>query len=1640
MSSGRKLCEQVSVISFLDNYPEPTFILCANTTPHTSIDFIYGNPALHTALFGHDAGPVLDNQSFFGALKCVDDLRWFSNPVTGSSRVLGPMECTRTILLHPTWLPRDHECISLDLTATEISLPADISEFKTTSHFYVFIASPRKTPVRLLHPEANNERKPSQMRSSIDISVFELLDQGPSRQDTSEPAPKVSPLPATSELAGMPSRMIETYSWEKTSLGPRESWPTVLKLVVQQLMTNPIPSIIYWSWPDQIAIYNDPYARMIGNKHPHSFGGRAKDGWPELWDRLSPISEQVQRGRLIRKDDDPLFFNSRVELNLPEAYHTWYRAPIWQADGTVGGVWSSMWETTQKVIAERRLGAMSELAPRLSDARTREQFLQGTMNILSRNPLDLPFVALYWCNVDGATLSTKNLLPSTYVTNRASDWISVKLTLADSLGIPDGHPMNQQEIKYILDLDTYSPVRNPLDSGSLDFDNQSERPPMNSSLGSSTSTLRLATSTSSNGSIGIDLTGVFASGAMEIIEPLSVDFAQGLNTRGFKDIPRAVAVIPISIDVSLDRGSANIRRLPHAVVVLGLNTRRAYDTDYAIWLKGLGAILSSHLRVVLQREVGKELVHEQEKMDKAKTLFFTNISHGKTSHTTDIDSGAIGTTRNHSGKTTRLAKLVDSIMDMSKLEAGKLNGNFRPVQLSQITADLASLFQALAEKKGIDYHISCAEEEEEPPVYLDIDLWEKIICNLYDPHPLSTAFHSTTRLTLDPINSLSNAFKYTSEGSVSIEVTHDTSKSHVRVSDTGKGIPRDYIDNIFERFFRINHSTAEGTGIGLSLTKELIKFHGGQMDLVSHTRDDLPGQSGSTFTVSIPHGSGHLPAAFVREDLPHTRSFRNKREEYWIELEESISSVTSDSGESESVAGSSFSFEADDVLLVVDSSPDMRSYIRKIFNPHLTVLEARDGVEALQIALSQEIGLILSDVMMPRMGGPELLQRLRQSRRTRFLPVIFLTSSDDDALFGGEVDGIVDRISKPFRVRDLLTRVHLQLQIGKQRAKLEDDLVVRTHELQVLTDMSPVGIFKADTEGKLAYTNSTWHHITGLALDQDQDAWIDNVHASSKGDILRMWRECFEAKVQSSMKIQWTNGRWTHLAVSPLLSPELAILGVFGAVTDISEQHRAEEARITLAEEREQAAALKARESETQRLLEVDRRRAQELLIDVTSHELRQPVSAIIQNMQVVRANMQNLLNELDDCRARSVVYSPRDLMVSELIQDLQSMDNIEQCGMALARIANDVLSLSRLQLDVLSIIPTDFNIKEVTNQIIMVFQTELLSKNIQLQVDLGHVAEAHGLHTISADHGRYAQIITNLISNAIHFTDMSSGVREILVKLELSPDPPQDGSCALPPLRGAANPFFDRSPKSNCDNIPVYVYVSVHDSGPGLLKEDLDLLFQRFQQGSNAHHVFGGAGLGLFVCRQLCDLMGGRMEVINDQGGGANFRFFIKASLSENQTITSPTPQKSDTSVTLKGSNKFLPEASSLRQDRPLHVLITEDNKINQTVLARQMKKQGFTVTLANNGLEAVRAIEKLASEFEGASDPRLKFDVILMDLEMPVLDGFAAAREIREREANGDFKARNFIIALTGNARPGQVQSARASGVDDVMLKVRQ
>ncbi|WVF67534.1 hypothetical protein IAT40_002290 [Kwoniella sp. CBS 6097] len=376
--------------------------------------------------------------------------------------------------------------------------------------------------------------------------------------------------------------------------------------------------------------------------------------------------------------------------------------------------------------------------------------------------------------------------------------------------------------------------------------------------------------------------------------------------------------------------------------------------------------------------------------------------------------------------------------------------------------------------------------------------------------------------------------------------------------------------------------------------------------------------------------------------------------------------------------------------------------------------------------------------------------------------------------------------------------------------------------------------------------------------------------------------------------------------------------------------------------------------------------------------------------------------------------FTPTKQLLNNIEEDLDALESIYQCGLAQERISNDVLSLGKIQLEMFD---CEVNMAREAQKVMSIFQNEARMKRIALSLNLGEGVEKLGLTMVKTDPVRLNQIVTNLLSNAIRFT-ATSETRQIVLNFDISFEPPEGDGCVMP-----RKPTL---PANLSDDMPIYLYFAVTDTGPGMTEAELEMLFQRFSQVSlKTHTIFGGSGLGLFVCR-----MGGKIDVISQKGHGSTFRFYIKARTC--QTAARVENGFALPKAKLKSTRDDTPRFAGV--GRKPHVLIVEDNIINQTVLSRQLRHCNVTCDVASNGLEAlekIRAVSSLETPLAGQS-----FDCILMDLEMPVMDGLTAVRHVREEEAAGKLSM-NLVIALTGNARQGQIDEAKASGMDDVIIK---
>ncbi|RYY91912.1 MAG: hybrid sensor histidine kinase/response regulator, partial [Chitinophagaceae bacterium] len=362
-------------------------------------------------------------------------------------------------------------------------------------------------------------------------------------------------------------------------------------------------------------------------------------------------------------------------------------------------------------------------------------------------------------------------------------------------------------------------------------------------------------------------------------------------------------------------------------------------------------------------------------IDRAKTTFFSNISHEFRTPLTLMlgpiedalhDPGTIPANKSRMDVAfrngLRLQKLVNTLLEFSRIEAGRLEGSFTRVDIVALTRDLASTFRSAIEKAGMELRFEMAPVQDD--VYVDPEMWERIMLNL-----------------------LSNAFKYSEQGSITVSVGEAGEELVVAVSDTGIGIPEDQLSKVFDRFHRIESRggrSQEGTGIGLAMVRELVRLHGGRIAVESKAGE------GSRFVIHVPVGRNHLPQDRIVATAVAAQGNGG------IFLQEALKWIP----EVQDAARGLVAAEADGVpeedgkptVLLADDNTDMRDYVRRLLSSHYRVVTARDGEEAYELLQREKPQLLLSDVMMPRLDGFGLLQKLRAHPQLKNIPVLFLSA------------------------------------------------------------------------------------------------------------------------------------------------------------------------------------------------------------------------------------------------------------------------------------------------------------------------------------------------------------------------------------------------------------------------------------------------------------------------------------------------------------------------------------------------------------------------------------------------------------------------------------------------------------------------
>ncbi|MGH7649908.1 MAG: ATP-binding protein, partial [Gemmatimonadaceae bacterium] len=660
---------------------------------------------------------------------------------------------------------------------------------------------------------------------------------------TTHPTPPA--LPDLFADGGEMGAVMRAVDWSKTPIGPVESWPDSLRMMVRLLLVNRFPMLLWWG-PQYVQLYNEAYRPVLGSKHPRSMGQPASECWPEIWHIIGPLIDTPFNG-------GPSTWMEDIELEIhrngfqEETHYTIAYSPVpdVSAPNGIGGVLATVHEITEKVVAERRVALLRDLGVgAVSGAQTAEAACVTAADILSKHTRDVPFALLYLVDQDRR-----------------------HARLAGAAGVEAGLPISPPVIELGEEVadDALTPLRRAV-----------------------------------------------ATGTMHIVEDLEERFGS-FPGGPWTAPPRTAVVLPLLTNIALGAGG---------VLVAGVSARLAFDDEYRAFLDVLTTQIASAVAYARAYEEEARRAAALAELDRAKTAFFSNVSHEFRTPLTLIlgpsedalaDETRPAEARRHDEvihrNALRLLKLVNTLLDFSRIEAGRIDASYVRTDLGALTTQLASTFRSAIERAGLRLTIDAPSlAEHDPPVYVDRDMWEKIVLNL-----------------------VSNAFKHTFEGEIAVSVRagDDGGRVALAVRDTGVGIPADQVQHLFERFHRVPNArsrTHEGTGIGLALVQELVKLHGGTIAVATAEGH------GTTFTVELPAGAMHLPPDRVHDaEDAHRATWASLRTRAaGAYATEAMRWLPESHDDTESAATAAHDTTAGARVLLADDNADLRDYAARL--------------------------------------------------------------------------------------------------------------------------------------------------------------------------------------------------------------------------------------------------------------------------------------------------------------------------------------------------------------------------------------------------------------------------------------------------------------------------------------------------------------------------------------------------------------------------------------------------------------------------------------------------------------------------------------------------------------------------------------
>jgi PAS domain S-box-containing protein len=818
-------------------------------------------------------------------------------------------------------------------------------------------------------------------------------------------------------------------------------------------------------------------------------------------------------------------------------------------------------------------------------------------------------------------------------------------------------------------------------------------------------------------------------------------------------------------------------------------------------------------------------------LDRAKTTFFSNVSHEFRTPLT-LMLGPLEEVLAHErlepeGRERlvavrrnglRLLKLVNTLLDFSRLEAGRAQTSYQPTDLAVFTSEIASAFDSAMKSAGLRFSVECPPIAD--PAYVDRDMWEKIVLNL-----------------------LSNAYKFTFEGEVALTLKSVDGAVELQVRDTGVGIPEEHREQVFERFHRIESTQArtyEGTGIGLALVEELVRLHGGTVRVESAVG------AGSTFTVTIPRGKEHLPAERIH--APQSLIPTTIRAEAYVEelrqwsgnepgLAVDAATLTKQASLAPRLEPSPSGKR--ELIVLADDNADMRQYLARLLSERYEVHAAADGLQALEVTRKLRPALVLADVMMPHLDGFGLLRAIRDDSALASTPVVLLSAraGEESRVEGLEADAD-DYLIKPFAARELLARVAAHVKMASLRretaereermrseAELEREKLQASEErlaetsrlyrelqqadaelqLQVgLLQQLPVSAWTLEPDGTPDFVNRVWLEFAGQTLDfvrSTPEAWMTVVHPEDREMVAKSFWQGIRSGTgfafeNRDLRAQDGTYRWHLNQAVVLRDAEGKVLKFVGTATDIDDQKRAEE-------------ALRQAQGD---LARINRVTTMGELTASLAHEISQPISGAMTNANVGLRKLGGDNPNLDEVRG----------VFTKILRDAQRATAI------IDRIR------SRFEKGIRNHESLDVN--EIIPETIALLRDEAVRHNIVVRTDL-----ATDLPPIVGDRVQLQQVAMNLIVNSVEAMKDVDGMREMVIKSQ----------------RGENE----------------QILVSFSDTGIGLPPHLAEQIFDPFFT-TKPH----GTGMGLRISRSIAESHGGRLWAVGSDGLGATFHLSLPA------------------------------------------------------------------------------------------------------------------------------------------------------------------